>query len=106
MDAVPANSYHFELKLHTLSAEKRALKYSSGGLFMPRRFLVQIDVELLRSHLSEADREEKSTEQIVQFLVDSGFELTPRGWVVSEADLGVLDPEEVSRIDELPDTSS
>ena len=106
MDAFTPDRCPFDLKPDSRFAGMHPLRYSSSELLMSRRFLVQVDIELLRSHLSQADREEKSREQIVQFLIDSGFRQTPGGWIVSEADLGVLEPEEVTAIDELPDDPS
>jgi hypothetical protein len=93
----------FQLKPGWHLGEVNAAKYLSSEPSMPRRFLVQIDLELLRSHLAEADRDVKTPEQIHQFLIESGFKQTPMGWVVSEADLGVLDADEVLAIDDAPE---
>lgn len=99
----PTGRLEFELKPGRHRAEARPGKYLTGEVLMPRQFRVQIDLERLRSHLAEADRETKSAEQIRAFLIDSGFVQTPRGWLVSEADLGVLHPDEVIAIDEVPE---
>lgn len=56
---------------------------------------VQIDLLLLREHLSAADKRPISDEAVRRFLIDSGF--TPDGdyWIAEEKDLGQLDPSEV-----------
>jgi hypothetical protein len=99
----PMATLKFELKPARHLAEAYRGRYFGRELLMPRRFLVQIDVELLRSHLAEADREAKSPEQIQEFLSSSGFQPTSGGWLVSEADLGVLNADEVISIDEVPE---
>ena len=102
MDASLFNGQPFELKTDCLVTRTRPPRYPNSEFLMSRRFLVQIDIERLRSHLSKADREQKSVEQVVEFLADAGFHWTSNGWLVSEEDLGVLDPDEVTAVEELP----
>lgn len=62
-----------------------------------RRFRVRIDLERLRRSLSREDGALKSLEQVLAFLRDAGFQPQPDGsWIVREADLGHLRPEEVT----------
>ena len=58
-------------------------------------FRVRLDVLAIRTHLSAEDKSEVSTEQVRQFLLDSGFVPDGEWWVVNEAKLGAVDPAEV-----------
>lgn len=62
---------------------------------MSRTVLVNIDVEKLRGNLARTDQRNVSADEVRQFLTDAGFQQTDRGWLVSEENLGQLDPSEV-----------
>jgi hypothetical protein len=62
---------------------------------MARTVLVNIDIETLRANLAQADQREISSDEVLRFLADAGFEKTDRGWLVTEENLGHLDPSEV-----------
>lgn len=66
---------------------------------MSRIFRIRIRDELLRAHLERENQEFVSAGELREFLTHAG--LTPYGdqWLVREADLGVLDPEEVVSIE-------
>jgi hypothetical protein len=69
---------------------------------MSRIFRIRIRDELLRAHLERENEEFVSAGELREFLSHAGF--TPYGdqWLVREADLGVLDPEEVVSIEPVP----
>jgi hypothetical protein len=72
---------------------------------MNRVFRVEIDLSLLRSHLSREDGCDVSVVEVRQFLLDSGFERQGVGWVVRERQLGAVNPSEVTMaevVDESP----
>ncbi|HEX4124304.1 MAG TPA: hypothetical protein VHY37_06210 [Tepidisphaeraceae bacterium] len=54
-----------------------------------------IDIEKLRGNLARADQRDFSLDQVQSFLADAGFKRTDAGWLVSEENLGHLDPSEV-----------
>lgn len=58
-------------------------------------FRVRLDALAIQSHLSAEDQSEVSTEQVRQFLLDSGFVPDGDWWIVRESDLGAVDPAEV-----------
>jgi hypothetical protein len=73
---------------------------------MSRWIRVGINRKLLRKHLSQENGSAISSAQIDQWLIEAGF--TQRSgdqWVVREADLGQLDPSEVTsaRVEYLSD---
>ena len=69
---------------------------------MPKRLIVDIDIAAVVTHLSKEEGEPVTDEQVRQWLLDAGF--TPHGerWIVSEPDLGQLDPSEVRSVDDAP----
>ncbi|HEX4123585.1 MAG TPA: hypothetical protein VHY37_02600 [Tepidisphaeraceae bacterium] len=62
---------------------------------MAHTVLVTIDIEKLRGNLARADQRDVSVEEAQRFLADAGFKRTDAGWLVSEENLGHLDPSEV-----------
>jgi len=70
---------------------------------MPRRFIVQINVERVRQALSVADGAAWTAEQVVAWLSDAGFSrVDDTTWLVAEPDLGQLEPAEVTIVREEP----
>jgi len=69
---------------------------------MSRIFRIRVRRELLRAHLEHENNEFVSEGELREFLTSAGF--TPHGdqWLVREADLGILDPEEVATIELVP----
>ena len=69
---------------------------------MSRIFRIRVRGELLRAHLERENNEFVSEGELREFLNNAGF--TPHGdeWLVREADLGILDPEEVITIELVP----
>lgn len=67
--------------------------------WMGRRVRIAIDVDLLRENVSKADGRPWTDAEVEQWLVDAGF--TPDGdqW----ADLGQLEPNEVTHMEEVED---
>jgi hypothetical protein len=62
---------------------------------MARTVIVNLDLEKLRTNLAHADQREISPEEVLRFLADAGFKKTDGGWLVTEENLGQLDPSEV-----------
>src|SRR5256885_12337490 len=71
-------------------------------LLMRRIFRIRIRDELLRAHLERENQEFVSAGELREFLTHAGF--TPYGdqWLVREADLGVLGPEEGITVELVP----
>jgi hypothetical protein len=70
---------------------------------MPRRFIVQIHVERVRQALSGADGIAWTADEVVAWLSNAGFSrVDDTTWLVSEADLGQVDPSEVTILREEP----
>jgi hypothetical protein len=65
---------------------------------MARRLRVKLNVPLLAENLSKEDSQVTSESEVREWLQDAGF--TPHGdwWLVTEADLGQVDPSEVLEI--------
>jgi hypothetical protein len=68
---------------------------------MGKQLLVQLDLAVLREHLSREDRRAVSEAEVRRWLQDAGF--TPRGdrWVVNERDLGQVEPSEVISVEDV-----
>jgi hypothetical protein len=66
---------------------------------MARTVLVNLDIENLRANLARADQRDVSLEEALRFLADAGFTKTDKGWLVSEQNLGQVDPSEVISAD-------
>ena len=62
---------------------------------MARTVLVNIDIDMLRANLARADQRDVPPEEVLRFLADAGFSKTDKGWIVTEENLGQLDPSEV-----------
>ena len=70
---------------------------------MAKRVLIDIDLAVLREHLSKEEGVSVSEDETRKWLVDAGFESYRGLWIVDEADLGQLDPSEVKSIEDAPD---
>ena len=70
---------------------------------MAKRVLIDIDLAVLRAHLSKEEGHSVSEDEIRKWLVDAGFEAYRGLWIVDEADLGQLDPSEVKSIEDAPE---
>ena len=69
-----------------------------------RWFRVSLDLERIRRSLSRADAAEYPIEYVLSWLTESGFRHAGDGaWIVREADLGAVEPDEVRTIEELPE---
>ena len=68
-----------------------------------KRIRIRINLARLRENVSKADTRVWSEAEVLQWLHDAGF--TPDGdwWIARESDLGQLDPEEVTAVEEVPD---
>lgn len=63
---------------------------------MERRFRIRIDVTKLRAHLSKEEGRELPDDEVFRWLAEAGFLQQGDAWLVSERDLGQLDPSEVT----------
>jgi hypothetical protein len=67
-----------------------------------RWFIVQLDLERIRSSFSRDDGCEYDLAHVRKWLSDAGFRPDPNGWLVRERDLAQVQPDEVTAIDEHP----
>jgi hypothetical protein len=65
-----------------------------------RRLRVPVDLSRLAANLSAEDHTTVSDAQARQFLLDAGFTPDRDGWFVNECDLGQVEPEEVTSIED------
>jgi len=63
-----------------------------------RRWVVKIDLDLVRSRMSAADDAAYSREDAAKFLADAGFRSLDGYWTVEEAELSHVEPDEVSHV--------
>ena len=63
-----------------------------------QKFLVTLNVKKIRLQLSSVDSISYSDDDVRKWLEDAGFEPRGQRWLVSEADLGHVDPSEVVEI--------
>ena len=70
-----------------------------------KRIRIRINLDRLRANVSNADARIWSEADVLRWLCDAGF--TPDGdaWLTTEADLGQLEPEEVTAVEDVDDTS-
>ena len=66
-----------------------------------RRVRVRINLSLLRENLSNADGRRWTESEVDRWLRDAKFTGDGDGWIVREADLGQLEPEEVTSLEEV-----
>jgi hypothetical protein len=82
----------------------RARAIGVGREVPDRWFRVTLDLEGIRRGLSRADKTEHAVEDVLSWLAESGFRRVEEGaWVVTESDLGAVEPGEVRTIEALPD---
>ncbi|HYO07784.1 MAG TPA: hypothetical protein VER17_02325 [Tepidisphaeraceae bacterium] len=70
---------------------------------MPNKVLVDIDLVVLGEHLSKEEGRPVGEDEVRQWLRDARFVPHKGMWIVSEADLGQLDPSEVRSIEDAPE---
>jgi hypothetical protein len=63
-----------------------------------QKYVVLLNIEKIQASLSTADGTSYTEAQVRQWLLDAGFEPHGNQWIVSEADLGQVDPSEVKEI--------
>jgi hypothetical protein len=63
-------------------------------------YLVRLDLERIRRHLSKEDKTTYSLEYVTQWLQAASFHPKDDGWLVRGPDLGEVDPAEVTSIEE------
>ena len=66
-----------------------------------QRVRVRINLSLLRENLSKADGRQWTEAEVDRWLRDAKFTSDGDGWIVREADLGQLEPEEVASLEEV-----
>jgi hypothetical protein len=59
---------------------------------------VKLDIPRLVANLSKEDARDTSEAEVTQWLDDAGFSRDGEWWLVSEADLGQVDPSEVLEV--------
>ena len=64
----------------------------------PRWYRVELYLDLVRRNLSREDRRVWTDDDVRKWLAEAGFVCNDQTWIVAEADLGQLRPEEVRRI--------
>jgi hypothetical protein len=70
---------------------------------MPKRFIIKIDLARVRQSLSQADAVDWTIDDVREWLERAGFSSVGEDtWSVAEADLGQLDPSEVTILREEP----
>jgi hypothetical protein len=62
---------------------------------MSHRLLVHLDLRRIRLNLSAEEGRDVSDAEVKRWLTDAAFEPRGDGWLVKEADLGQVLPEEV-----------
>jgi hypothetical protein len=70
--------------------------------FMPIRVIVDIDLAAVAANLSREEQRQVDEQEVRQWLRDAGFRPHGHRWIVTEADLGQLDPSEVISLDDAP----
>jgi hypothetical protein len=63
-----------------------------------RRFVIDVDRDLLRANLSREEQRDVPEAEVRQWLLDAGFRPHGDRWLVNEPDLGQLDPSEVRSV--------
>jgi hypothetical protein len=63
-----------------------------------QKFLVSLNIRRIRAQLSAADGVAYTDDDVRKWLQDAGFESQGEKWIVSETDLGHVDPSEVVEI--------
>ena len=79
-------------------AKSRTAKGFGERVESVQKFLVMLNLKKIRSQLAAADAVAYTDEDVRKWLRDAGFEAQGNKWIVSEADLGHVDPSEVLEI--------
>jgi hypothetical protein len=87
-----------------MTSAQRTLALRSA---MDRRFRVKLDVPRIVDHLAREEGRAFTQDEVFAWLRDAGFARDQGDWwIVSEADLGHLDPSEVLEIEPLDPSES
>jgi hypothetical protein len=70
-------------------------------LTMSTKVRIKLSLPLLVEHLSREERRPVPESEVLQWLVDARFTRDGDYWIVSEADLGQVEPSEVLEIEPL-----
>ena len=65
---------------------------------IPHRWVVKIDLDLVRSRMSAADHADYSLQDAANFLADAGFRSLDAYWIVEEPQLSHVEPDEVNHV--------
>ena len=68
-----------------------------------KRLHIRINLNLLRENVSKAEGRPWSEAEVLQWLRDAGFTADGDWWFGPEADVGQLDPEEVTAVEDAED---
>jgi hypothetical protein len=66
---------------------------------MTRHLRIKLNLKALTAHLSREEGQILSNDQVVIWLKEAGFRRSGNYWLVSQADLGHLDPSEVLEVE-------
>ena len=66
-----------------------------------KRLRIRINLDLLRQNISEGEGRPWSEAEVLQWLRDAGFTAEGEWWITREADLGQLDAEEVTAVEDV-----
>jgi hypothetical protein len=82
----------------------------AAGQTMHARFRVRLNIAAICQHLSREEGRSISQDEVVIWLQEAGFTRHPEAsrdeWIVSEPDLGQVDPSEVLAIEPLENPDS
>ncbi len=70
---------------------------------MTRQLRIRLNLAILINHLAREEGKDVSTDEALNWLRDAGFTQSGKYWVVSQADLGHLDPTEVLEVEPIDD---
>jgi hypothetical protein len=70
-------------------------------LTMSTRVRIKLNIPLLVEHLSREERRAVPESEVLQWLADARFVQDGDYWIVTEADLGQVEPSEVLEIEPL-----
>ena len=75
-------------------------------LAMSTKVRIKLDLPLLVANLSREERREMPEHEVLQWLSDAGFFRVGEYWIVTEADLGQVDPSEVLEVETFDESAS
>ena len=71
-----------------------------------KRLRIRINLARLRDNVSKADTRVWSEAEVLQWLHDAGFRPDGDAWLTTEADLGQLEPEEVTAVEDVDEVAT